>query len=90
MYQRIGLRIQSKHVYLQGVVFRDSLDHVWHSGLENLFKSEWVHHGKDSSKVLQDLLFLLHSDSLTVGHTNVRLPIAGNLYLAKRGGRTSL
>lgn len=79
--------LKSKHVYLQRVVFGDSLNHVWYGGLENLFKSKRVHHGKDSSKVLQDLFLLLHADSLTVGHTNVRLPVAGNLYLAKRGGR---
>lgn len=72
--------------YLQGVVFRDPLDHVGHGGLEDLLESERIHHGEDSGEVLQHLLLFLHTDRLTVGHAHVGLPVTGNLYLAKRAG----
>lgn len=71
--------------YLQSVVLGYALHHVGHGGLEDLFEGEGVHHGEDAGKVLQHLLLLLHAHRLAVGHADVRLPVAGNLYLAKRG-----
>ena len=72
--------------YLQGVVLGDPLHHVGDCGLEDLLEGEGVHHREDPSKVLQHLLLLLHTHRLTVGHSDVRLLVVGNLYLARRGG----
>ena len=68
-------------MYLQCIVLRDPLHHVWHSSLKNLFECQGVHHGEDPSKVLQDLFLLLHAYSLAVGHPDVCLLVIGNLYL---------
>lgn len=70
--------------YLQSIVLGDPLHHVRHSRLKNLLESERVHHGEDSCKVLQNLLFLLHAYGLTVGHPDVGLLVVGNLYLTRR------
>lgn len=68
-------------MYLQRVVLRDPLHHVWHGGLKNLLERQGVHHGEDPCKVLQNLLLLFHAHSLTVGHSDVRLLVIGNLHL---------
>lgn len=66
---------------LQCIVLRDPLHHVRHSGLKNLLECQGVHHCEDPSKVLQNLLLLLHAYSLTVGHPDVCLLVIGNLHL---------
>lgn len=69
--------------YLQCVVLGDPLNHVWNSGLKNLFECKWVHHCEDPSKVLQNFLLLLHAYSLAIGHPDVCLLVICNLYLLK-------
>lgn len=71
-------------MYLQCIVLGDPLHHVWHSCLKNLLEREGVHHGENAGKVLQNLFLLLHANSLTVGHPDVRLLVICNLYLLRR------
>lgn len=68
-------------LYLKCVILRYPLHHIGHRCLKDLFKSEWIHHCKHSSKVLQDLFLLFHSNSLAVSHSNVCLLVIGNLNL---------
>lgn len=89
--KKITMHIKRAHfyyykncTYLQCIVLGDSLHHVWHCGLKNLLEREGIHHGEDPSKVLQNLLLLLHAHRLTVGHPDVSLLVISNLYLLKR------
>ena len=70
--------------YLQCIVLGDPLHHVGHSGLKDLLECERVHHGEDSGKMLQDFFLLLHANSLTVCHPDVRLLVVGNLNLERK------
>lgn len=76
-----GEEKQQQTWYLKSIVFWDSFHHIRNSSLKDLFKSQWVHHCEYTSKMLQNFLFLFHSDCLTVGYSNVRLSISCYLNL---------